>query len=386
MDNNRPLRIGVVAGEASGDLLGAHLLEAIRATHPNCEIIGIGGPQMIRAGCNSLYPQEKLAVRGFVEVFKRLPEILSIRRGLLRQLLEKKLDVFIGIDAPDFNFGVEKRLKKAGIPTVHYVSPSVWAWRSGRVKKIVKIADTVLCLFPMEPELYRAAGGQAEFVGHPLAQTLPLEADKTAARETLKIKAETPVFTLMPGSRVSEIDYMAEPFLQAAEHIHREYPDALFLLPAATAATRDRLQTLLRPEAYRKLPLRLMSGHAQTAIIAADAVLVASGTATLEVALCKRPMVIAYRVSPVTFSLVKSRFKLPFVGLPNILLNRFAVPELLQDEANPTQLAAALLDWYRQPEKVAAVQQEFLQLHQTLRKDTAQLAADAVLALAKKSR
>lgn len=381
MNPSRPLRIGVVAGEASGDLLGAHLLSELKAQHPDCEIIGIGGPKMIAAGCRSLYSQEKLAVRGFVEVIKKLPEILAIRRGLVQALLREKPDVFIGIDAPDFNFGVEKRLKKAGIPTVHYVSPSVWAWRGGRVKKIVRIADVVLCLFPMEPPLYHEAGGRAEFVGHPLAQTLPLTPDKAAAREMLKIPSDTPVFTLMPGSRVSEIEYMAERFIQAAECVWQQYPDAVFLLPTATAATYGRLQGLLQHEAYRKMPIRLMSGHAQSAIIAADVVLVSSGTATLEVALCKRPMVIAYCISPVTFTLVKSRFKLPFIGLPNILLNRFAVPELLQEEANATQLAAALLDWYEHPDKTAQLQQDFLQLHQSLQRDTAKLAAAAVLSV-----
>lgn len=377
MEKTSPL-IAVSVGEASGDLLGAHLLKALRARYPNARFVGIGGARMTALGFESLYEQEKLAVRGFVEVLRRLPEILRIRKGLVRDLLALRPDVFVGIDAPDFNLGVAAKLKAAGIPTIHYVSPSVWAWRRERVNTIVKQVDKVLCLFPMEAPLYLAAGGDAEFVGHPLAETMPLEADRAAARKQLKLDEDIPVFALMPGSRVSEIDYMAPLFLQTAELLLARYPNARFLLPVATAATRRRLDGLLEDEAFRGLPVRLMSGHSALACTAADAVLVTSGTATLEVALCKRPMVISYKISALTYAYVKRKIKVPHVGLPNILLGKEAVPELLQDRAQPELLAAALADWYESPAKTAALQADFCRLHLMLKKNTAELAAAAV--------
>lgn len=379
MNKNSPL-IALCAGEASGDLLGAHLMEAIRARCPNARFTGIGGPRMAALGFESLYEQEKLAVRGFAEVVKRLPEILSIRKGLIEKMRAARPDVFVGIDAPDFNLHVEEKLKQSGIPTVHYVSPSVWAWRRGRVNKIVRQANRVLCLFPMEPQLYRDAGGRAEFVGHPMAQTMPLEADRAAARQRMKLDGDTPVFALLPGSRVSEINYMAPIFFQTAKLILQRYPAARFLLPVATHATRNRLTALLAEERFKHLPIQLMTAHADLACTAADAVLVTSGTATLEVALCKRPMVISYKLSALTYWLVKRKIQVPHVGLPNILLNKAVVPELLQADATPEKLAAALLDWYRQPEKVAALEADFVHLHEMLKLNTDELAAGAVLA------
>ena len=378
MNKTSPL-IALCAGEASGDLLGAHLMEAIRARCPNARFTGIGGPRMTALGFESLYEQEKLAVRGFAEVFKRLPEILSIRKGLIEKMRAARPDVFVGIDAPDFNLHVEEKLKQTGIPTVHYVSPSVWAWRRGRVNKIVHQANRVLCLFPMEPQLYRDAGGRAEFVGHPMAQTMPLEADRAAARQRMKLDGDTPVFALLPGSRVSEIDYMAPIFFQTAKLILQRYPDARFLLPVATHATRNRLTALLAEERFKHLPIQLMTAHADLACTAADAVLVTSGTATLEVALCKRPMVISYKISPLTYAYVKRKIKVPHVGLPNILLGREAVPELLQSRAKPQLLADALIKWYESPEECAALQRDFHELHHMLRRDTAELAAQNVL-------
>lgn len=376
---SRPLTIALCAGEASGDVLGSHLMAALRARYPFVRFVGIGGPRMLGSGMESLYDQEKLAVRGFAEVVKKLPEIWAIRRGLVRHLRRLRPDVFVGIDAPDFNLGVASSLKVAGIPTLHYVSPSVWAWRQKRVKKIVRQVDEVLCLFPMEPALYQDAGGRAEFVGHPLAQTLPMSIDKAARRAQLKLDDDVPVFVLMPGSRVSEIDYMAPLFFQAAEIMVQRLPQAQFLLPLATAATRLRVQALLTDSPYAKLPIRLMSAHADLACMAADAVLVTSGTAALEVALCQRPMVISYKISPLTFAYVKRKIKVPFVGLPNILLNKAAVPELLQQDATPQRLAEAMLHWYESPEKVAALQADFLALHQQLHRPTDELAASAVL-------
>lgn len=373
------LTIALCAGEASGDLLGAHLMAAIRKQHPQVQFIGIGGPRMLAGGMNSLYPQEKLAVRGFTEVVKRLPEIMAIRSGLVRALSKIHPDVFVGIDAPDFNLGVAAKLKAIGIPTVHYVSPSVWAWRRERVKKIVKQVDEVLCLFPMEAELYQQAGGHAQFVGHPLAQMLPLTVDKAAKREQLRLSNTGPVFTLMPGSRVSELDFMAPLFLQAAEIIYQRYPDAQFLLPLATVATRKRMLQLLAQPQWHRLPVRLLFAHADLACQASDVVLVASGTATLEVALCQRPMVISYKISPLTYAYVKRKIKVSHIGLPNILLNKSAVPELLQHEATPMKLAEAVINWYESPAKVMELQQDFTALHQQLRCNTDELAAQAVL-------
>ena len=374
--------IALCAGEASGDVLGAHLMAALRARCPDVRFTGIGGLRMQAEGLESLFDQETLAVRGYVEVLKNLRAILAIRKGLVAELKRRRPAVFVGIDAPDFNLAVAEQLKAAGMPTLHYVSPSVWAWRQERVQRIVRQVDEVLCLFPMEPPLYQAAGGRARFVGHPLAQTLPLVADRQAARARLKLESWQPVFALLPGSRVSEIDYMAPLFLQAAQRIRAEEPDAVFLLPYATAATRTRLQALLVEDAYKHWPVRLMAARADVACTAADVVLVASGTATLEVALCKRPMVISYKISALTYALVKRKIKVPYVGLPNVLLNRGVVPELLQQKATPEQLAAAVLHWYRHPEEVAALEAEFTELHRMLQKDTAAEAAQAVLSAA----
>ena len=373
------LTIALCAGEASGDLLGAHLMNAIRKQYPQVNFIGVGGPRMLAAGINSLYDQEKLAVRGFVEVVRKLPEILSIRRGLIKALKQIRPQVFVGIDAPDFNLGVAMELKQAGIATVHYISPSVWAWRRKRVKKIVKQVDEVLCLFPMEPELYQQAGGRARFIGHPLAQILPLHIDKAARRIQLRLSEHDPVFVLMPGSRVSEIDFMAPLFLQAAEIILQYYPQAQFLLPLATVATRQRMLEILAQPVWQKLPVRIMNAHADMACQAADVALVTSGTATLEVALCQCPMVISYKISSLTYAYVKHKIKVPYVGLPNILLGKNVVPELLQHNATPQKLAQAVLHWYESPAEVRAVQNDFERLHQQLTMKTDELAAQAVL-------
>ncbi len=374
-----PLKIGIVVGEASGDLLGAHLMQAVLAVEPRAQFTGIGGERMNALGFKSLYPQEKLAVRGLVEVLKKLPELFRIRKGVFRQLKSSGLNVFIGIDAPDFNLALAARFKKKGIPTIHYVSPSVWAWRKERINKIVKQVDTVLCLFPMEPELYHAAGGRAVFVGHPLAQSIPLHPDKTAMRQTLKLPPHAPVFTLMPGSRVSEIDFMAPVFLKAARLIIQQLPQAQFLIPLPTLASLNQFKKVAQDEKADDLPFRILNGHAQMAIIASDVVLVKSGTSTLEVALCKRPMVISYKITTLTYLWVKRKIKSVFVGLPNILLNQAMVPELLQKDASPEKLAQAVLSWYEDTEKQAHLQSAFLQLHQSLLADTDKQVVDAII-------
>ncbi|STZ77441.1 lipid-A-disaccharide synthase [Bergeriella denitrificans] len=379
----QPLTIAICVGEASGDLLGAHLIRAIKARRPDAVFTGIGGERMKAEGFNSLYDQEKLAVRGFTEVVRRLPEILKIRKGIIRDLTQLRPDVFIGIDAPDFNLGVAEKLKKAGIPTIHYVSPSVWAWRMERVHTIVHQVNRVLCLFPMEPQLYIDAGGKAEFVGHPMAQTMPLNDDRAAARAKLGIDPPDALFAILPGSQIREVDNMAPVFFQTALLLLKQYPQAQFILPTATEATRARISAILARPEFAGLPVTLVHKQADTVCTAADVVMVTSGTATLEVALCKRPMVISYKISALTYAYVKRKVKVQHVGLPNILLGKSAVPELLQHDATPEKLAAAVSHWYEHPEAVAALKQDFRELHLLLKKDTAALAAQAVLEEAK---
>lgn len=372
--------VALSAGEASGDLLGAHLMQALRARCPQVRFVGIGGPKMRALGMDCWHEQEALAVRGYVEVLRHLPRILAIRRDVKRRLLALRPDVFVGIDAPDFNLGLAGYLKANGLKTLHYVSPSVWAWRQERVAKIVQQVDEVLCLFPMEPPLYHAAGGRARFVGHPLAQMLPFEPNRQAARAKLHLPDDVPVFALMPGSRMSEVDYLMPVFLQAAVLVRQRLPEARFVLPYATVQTGERVRHHIECGGFADLNVQLQHDATADCCVVADAVLVASGTATLEVALCQRPMVVAYKISPMTYAWVKRKIRVPFVSLPNVLLGRGAVPELLQDAATPEALAQALLAWYDNPEKVAQLQSDFADLHRLLHKDTAAEAAEAVLA------
>lgn len=377
------LKVAMVAGEASGDLLGAHLMDALKAAHPDVEFAGIGGPRMLARGFSSQVPQERLAVRGYVEVLSRLPELLRIRRTLRDTLLAEKPDVFIGIDAPDFNLGLEKWLKQAGLRTVHYVSPSVWAWRPERVVKIGDSADQVLCLFPMEKPLYDAAGVPATFVGHPLASEIDIAPDQNAMREQLGLPKAAPVFALMPGSRKSELEFMGGLYIDVARQLLARYPDAQFLVPLATRPTLDQFDQLLTRHKAWDLPIRKLFGHAQMAMIAADVVLVTSGTATLEVALTKKPMVISYKLSWLTYQLVKRKLKLPYVGLPNILAKRFVVPELLQKDATVEKLTAAVAELYDNQASRQDIIDTFTELHLSLKADSARLAAEAILKVAR---
>ncbi|MDF0606228.1 lipid-A-disaccharide synthase [Neisseriaceae bacterium TC5R-5] len=376
------LKIAIVVGEASGDLLAAHLMDALRVRYPNIEFAGIGGPRMEARGLFSVVDQEKLAVRGYAEVLKSLPELLRIRRQLRDCLLLDRPDVFIGVDAPDFNLGLEASLKRDGIPTVHYVSPSVWAWRPERIKKIAHSVSHMLCLFPMEPPLYQQVNIPVSYVGHPLASQIPLQPNQLAMREQLNLPRQAPIFTLMPGSRKSELEYMAPLYLATARLLWQQYPDAQFLVPLATRVTMDLFNQQLTKHGAWDLPLRRLFGHAQMAMIASDVVLVTSGTATLEVALCKRPMVISYRLSALSYQLLKRKIKLPYVGLPNILCGRFVVPELLQKQATPAKLAAEMQRLYSDTAARQEMVQAFTELHQILRQDTASLAAEAVLKVA----
>jgi lipid-A-disaccharide synthase len=372
---SRRLRIALVAGEASGDILGAGLMRELKRQYGEVEFIGVGGPLMAAEGLNSYFPMERLAVMGLVEVLGRLPELLARRKRLILSLIEARPDAFIGIDAPDFNLGVELRLRRAGIRTVHYVSPSVWAWRQKRVLKIREACDLMLTLFPFEAQFYVEHGVPVRFVGHPLADTIPLKADRQAARGELGLPQDAPVVALMPGSRGGEVARLGGLFLDAAEQLLAERPELRFVLPCASPERRAQLEALL---AGRDLPLILLDGRSHTALAACDAVLIASGTATLEALLYKRPMVVAYRLAPLTYRILRRLVKSPYVSLPNLLAQRLLVPELLQDAATPAALAATLLPLL---DDGATQTAGFDAIHRTLRQDASCSAATAVLEL-----
>lgn len=377
----KPVRIAMVAGEASGDLLASHLIAALQEHLPEAEFFGIGGPRMAARGFDAWWPAETLAVRGYVEVLRHYRSISGIRSSLKKRLLRDPPDVFIGVDAPDFNLGLETDLKRRGITTIHYVSPSLWAWRGGRIHKMARAVTRVLALFPMEPPLYQKEGIPVTYVGHPLADMIPLSTDKLAVREKLFLPAEAPIFALLPGSRQSELQYMADNFVQTAKLIRERYlSDAQFIVPLATRETRLQFEAAIYRQGALDVPFRLLFGHAQDALGAADVSLVASGTATLEAALIKRPLLVTYKMSPGSYWLMKRMGYLPYVGLPNILAGRFVVPEILQDDASPENLAEALVKLYEDKEGAAAMNEAFTDIHLQLRQNTAEKAAEAVLA------
>lgn len=368
------LRVALVAGEASGDILGAGLMRALKAQHPAVEFIGVGGPLMQAEGLSSYFPMERLSVMGLVEVLGRLRELLARRKKLIATLIDEKPDVFIGIDAPDFTLNIELKLRQAGIKTVHYVSPSVWAWRQKRVLKIREGCDLMLTLLPFEARFYEEKGVPVRFVGHTLADTIPLEADREDARQTLGL-SDGPLVALMPGSRGGEVSRLGGLFFDAAERLRAMRPDVRFVLPCANAQRREQLEALL---AGRDLPVTLLDGRSHQALAACDAVLIASGTATLEALLYKRPMVVAYRLAPLTFWILKRMVKSPYISLPNLLAQRLLVPELLQDDATADALAntlAPLIDGGQEQTR------GFDEIHRTLRRDASNQAADAVLTL-----
>ena len=376
---SRVVRIAMVAGEASGDLLASHLIQALKAKLPNAEFYGIGGPKMAGHGFKAWHPLEALAVMGYFEVLKHYREISGIRRDLKRRLLSDPPDIFIGIDAPDFNLDLEKSLKRAGIPSIHYVSPSIWAWRGKRIHKIGASVSRVLALFPFEPILYEKQGIPVTYVGHPLADILPVEDGRNGARILLDLSAVQPVFALLPGSRQSELQYMADTFINTAREIHKKLPHAVFLVPLATRETRLLFETALYRCNSRDLPIRMLFGHAHEAMMASDAVLVASGTATLEAALLKRPMAIVYKMAPLSYRMMRRLGYLPYVGLPNILAGQFVVPEFIQDDATPENLAQALLNFYADKETCERISDVFLKIHLQLKQNTAEKAATAVV-------
>lgn len=368
------LRVALVAGEASGDILGSGLMRAIKARHPQVEFIGVGGPLMEAEGMASYFPMERLSVMGLVEVLGRLRELLAKRKALIQTLIDQKPDVFIGIDAPDFTLNIELQLRRAGIKTVHYVSPSVWAWRQKRVLKIREGCDLMLTLLPFEARFYEEKGVPVKFVGHPLADTIPLQADQASARAELGF-GDGPVIALMPGSRGGEVGRLGSLFFDAAERLLAVRPEVRFVLPCASPQRRLQIEQLLQG---RDLPVSLLDGRSHVALAACDAVLIASGTATLEALLYKRPMVVAYRMAPLTFWILKRLVKSPYVSLPNLLAQRLLVPELLQDEATPDALVQQLLPLLDDGLVQTA---GFDEIHRTLRRDASNQAAEAVLNL-----
>ena len=373
------MRIAIVAGEASGDLLGAALIRALKARWPALEFFGIAGPKMAAEGARTLYPMETLSVRGYVEVIRNLREILAIRRGLTRRLLEAPPDLYIGVDAPDFNLGIEAKLKAAGVPTVHYVSPSVWAWRPERIADIGRSTGRMLVMFPFEEAIYRKAGIPVDYVGHPLADTMALEPDRAEARAQLRLAGDAVPVALLPGSRMSELELHAELVIETARTLAARRPELRYFVPLATRETRDYFEARLYALGGRELPITILFGHAQLALQAAEVALVASGTATLEAALARCPMVVTYRLRPLSHWLVKRRAVSPYFSLPNVLAGEFIVPELLQDDATPANLAQALGNWLDNRVARERLRARFAKLHAELAAGHDARVADALM-------
>jgi lipid-A-disaccharide synthase len=379
----RAPRIALVAGEASGDGLGAGLIEQLRLRYPDAEFAGIGGDAMRNAGCQTWFDASELALMGLTEILRHLPRLLKLRKQFRQRVLDWQPDVFIGIDAPDFNLGVEKWLKQRGIRTVHYVSPSVWAWREKRAEKIGASADLVLCLFPMEPPIYARHGIDARFVGHPMADEIPLESDREQARAALDIPAQAPVLAVLPGSRLGEVSRLGPPFFEAAWQLCEKMHTLHILVPAANAKCKAMIVEQIRAAALPTARVHLLDGHAREAMIAADVVMLASGTATLETMLVKRPMVVGYRVAELTYRIVSALglLKVNRYALPNVLAGKDLAPELMQHDCTPDKLASAVTQWFGHPECVAGLQVDYLRLHHELCQDASARAADAVVGL-----
>ena len=377
-----PVRIAMVAGEASGDLLGSQIVRALRRRLPGAEFCGIGGPRMIGAGFESWFAQERLAVRGFVEVVRHLRGLLALRRELAQRLIAAQPRLFLGIDSPEFNLGLERRLKRAGLNTAHLVSPQVWAWRRGRVRTINRSVSQLLVLFPFEAGLYQGSGVDVTYVGHPLADELPDRSDRAAARVELRLPALAPVVTVLPGSRQSEIEMMARPFIETAKLIARRQPEVRFLVPLVTRETRSLFEEAVYACNARELAMTLLFGHARDALAACDVALAASGTVTLEAALTHRATVIAYRVAPLSYAIAKRLVRVPHIGLPNILCGEPVAPEFLQDDATPENLAQAVTNLLADEPVRRRIEQRFARLHAELRCDAAERTAEALLPVA----
>ena len=375
MPHPEAAQLGIIAGEASGDLLGAHLMQALTAQYPQLSATGIAGPRMVAAGVQALYPSDKLAVNGYGDVLRRLPELLWIRSRTTRYFLKHRPRVFVGIDAPDFNFTLEEKLKRAGIPTVHFVSPSLWAWRGERIHRIKRAVSHMLVVFPFEEKIYQDAGIPVTYVGHPLADMIPLAPDTQGARQALDLLPEQPVIALLPGSRLGEVARHVPLMLQAAQAMLHARPDLHFILPAANEAAVALVHQALLAA---RVPVQVLAGQSHIALAACDLALVASGTATLEAALFKKPMVITYLMPKRTGAMMLRRAYLPYVGLPNILAGRFVVPELIQQEATPDALAREMLAWFDDPLRREEAIETFNALHLSLRQNAHARIADAL--------
>jgi len=374
------LTLALVAGEASGDLLASRLLSGLRPMLPEVRLHGIGGPAMAEYGFVSDYPMEKLAVRGLFEVLSHYRELKALRDELREQLLMERPAVFVGVDAPDFNLDLEIQLKQAGIPTLHFVSPSVWAWRRGRIKKIGRAVSHLLVIFPFEEAIYNKAGIPVTYVGHPLAEMIPMDPDQDAARDALGIARDARVVTILPGSRLSELKHNTRVFLETAAMLKKRDPKVQFLMPMAGDTQRAFVEQIMTPD-LKALPLQIMTGGSHNAIAACDAALVASGTATLEVALFKKPMVISYRMNPASWQVLRLMAYQPWVGLPNIMAREFLVPELLQDRATPAGLSSALWAQLSNDQNRQRLRRRFVDLHHDLMRNTASQSAHAVMEL-----
>jgi lipid-A-disaccharide synthase len=376
----KALRIGVVAGEASGDILGSGLIRALRKRFPDLQVEGIGGELMMAQGCQSLYPMERLSVMGLVEVLGRLPELLKMRRDLIQHFKDNPPDLFIGVDAPDFTLKMEGALKQEGIPTVHYVSPSVWAWKKKRIYQIKKTTDLVLSLFPFEAQHYAPTAQRIAFVGHPLADSIPKSVNPEASRKRFAVKPHETIIALLPGSRGSELKYLAEPFLDTARWLSERLDSVRFIIPAANHARHDHLHKLIT-EKYPDLNIQLVIKHSREVMAIADAILIASGTATLEATILQKPMVVAYKMAPLTYAIYSRMVKSRFISLPNLLADQPLVPEILQDDVRPEHLGPAILKALEDKHYREHLSQEFERIHQQLHQNADEKAADAVIAL-----
>ncbi len=381
MASSADLTLAMVAGEASGDLLAARLLSGLRPMLPDARMHGIGGRAMAEHGFVSDYPMDKLAVRGLFEVLAHYRELKGIRNALRDRLIAERPDAFIGVDAPDFNLDLEIALKESGIPTLHFVSPSIWAWRRGRIRKIRRAVSHMLVIFPFEEAIYRKAEIPATYVGHPLAEVIPMDPDQGAARDALGLARDSRVVTLLPGSRMSELKYNTRAFVETALLLKKRDPKLQFVVPMAGEAQRAYFQRLIDQPAFKSLPLLVTPGRSHEAMAACDAALVASGTATLEVALFKKPMVIAYRMNPASWQVLRMMAYQPWVGLPNIMAREFLVPELLQDRATPTGLSSALWAQLSNDQNRQRLRRRFVDLHHDLMRNTASQSAHAVMEL-----
>ncbi|CAN7370040.1 lipid-A-disaccharide synthase [Pseudoduganella sp. LjRoot289] len=384
MASSADVSVAIVAGEPSGDVLAARLLSGLRPHLPEARFHGIGGPAMMEHGFTSQWPMDKLTVRGLLAVIPRYREIKGIQNALRDQLIAERPDVFIGADYPGFNLGLEMQLKDAGIPTVHYIGPQIWAWRGGRIKKIIKAVSHMLVVFPFEEEIYRKAGVPVSYVGHPLAELVPLEPDEAAARRLLGMPEDANVVTIMPGSRMSEIKYNTVAFMKAARLLQKRDRSLRFVAPMAGEKQRQYFLQLVAEAGLQDVEIKLLDGQSHTAIAAADAVMVASGTASLEVALFKKPMVIAYKMMAMEWQILRHFGYQPWIGLPNILARDFLVPELLQDAASPENLAEAMWRQLSDAPHRLHLAQRFTEMHHSLLRNSAQESAAAVMKVIKK--